>query len=133
MYEICVFKIPFSDWCGNRVASKGSNAENPLLEDDAGVSGDQKIEQVTPELLALGNDNRSIAVRGLRKVFKTTDDNDRIAVASLNMDIYEGQCTVLLGHNGAGAMATKSYDTCICSICIYMFIFLFSLYMFIYM
>jgi hypothetical protein len=83
---------------------KSRNAENPLLHDDAGASGEQKIEQVTPELLALGNDNRAVAVRGLRKVFKTTDDNDRIAVSSLNMDIYEGQCTVLLGHNGAGAV-----------------------------
>lgn len=40
-------------------------------------------------------------IRDLRKVFETTSE-DRVAVKGLNLDIYEGQCTVLLGHNGAG-------------------------------
>jgi ABC-type uncharacterized transport system ATPase subunit len=47
----------------------------------------------------------SIKIRALRKVFgkgKTT----KVAVDSLNLDIYENQITALLGHNGAGKTTT---------------------------
>jgi ABC-type multidrug transport system ATPase subunit len=60
----------------------------------------EKVEKISPDLAALASDNRSIAIRGLRKVFHTTDNEERVAVKSLDMDIYEGQVTVLLGHNG---------------------------------
>jgi ABC-type multidrug transport system ATPase subunit len=33
------------------------------------------------------------------QVFKTTAE-DRVAVAGLDLTLYEGQITVLLGHNG---------------------------------
>ncbi|GMI20925.1 hypothetical protein TeGR_g12 [Tetraparma gracilis] len=44
------------------------------------------------------------------QVFKTTGE-DRVAVDSLNLDLFEGQITVLLGHNGAGKSTTISMLT----------------------
>jgi ABC-type multidrug transport system ATPase subunit len=35
-------------------------------------------------------------------VFPGADGTNRIAVDRLNLDLFEGQVTVLLGHNGAG-------------------------------
>ena len=55
----------------------------------------------------MSREGRAIKLRGLRKVFKTTAE-DRVAVDSLNLDIFEGQVTVLLGHNGAGKSTTIS-------------------------
>jgi ATP-binding cassette subfamily A (ABC1) protein 3 len=54
--------------------------------------------------------NRALSIRGLRKVFKTTAQ-DRVAVDSLDLDLFEGQITVLLGHNGAGKSTAISMLT----------------------
>lgn len=83
--------------------------DKTLLDGNAAAEG--KLEPVAPELLALGAENRSVSVRSLRKVFQTTDNQDRVAVKGLTMDFYEGQCTVLLGHNGAGKSTTMSMLT----------------------
>ena len=45
-----------------------------------------------------------VSVRKLRKVYpNAAGGEDRIAVHELNLDLLQGQVTVLLGHNGAGA------------------------------
>ena len=64
-------------------------------------------EPVSGALRQLARENRAVKLRGLRKVFKTTAE-DRVAVDCLNLDFYEGQVTVLLGHNGAGKSTTIS-------------------------
>lgn len=38
-------------------------------------------------------------------------NKDRAAVRDLNLNLYEGQITVLLGHNGAGKTTTLSMLT----------------------
>lgn len=35
-------------------------------------------------------------------------NKNKIAVNNLNLNMYEGQITVLLGHNGAGKTTTMS-------------------------
>lgn len=47
-----------------------------------------------------------IQVRGLRKVY-----DKKVAVNDLNLNMYENQITVLLGHNGAGKSTTMSMLT----------------------
>ncbi|XP_055599073.1 phospholipid-transporting ATPase ABCA3-like isoform X2 [Uranotaenia lowii] len=48
-----------------------------------------------------------ISIRNLRKVF----NKDKTAVSGLNLNMYEDQITVLLGHNGAGKTTTMSMLT----------------------
>ena len=78
------------------------------------VEGDEEdaplIEPVDPELRRQAAEGRSLSIRNLRKVFETTSGN-RVAVDRLNMEMYEGQITVLLGHNGAGKSTTISMLT----------------------
>lgn len=50
--------------------------------------------------------NPGIKIRKLNKRYGLTN-----AVNDLNMDIYEGEITVLLGHNGAGKTTTLSILT----------------------
>jgi ABC-type polysaccharide/polyol phosphate transport system ATPase subunit len=91
------------DWCGGeRGTYNDGDVLEPLLSAD-----DQHIysEVVSPDLKQQEADKKGILIRNLRKVFQTTAE-DRIAVHCLNMEIYEGQVTVLLGHNGAGMHPT---------------------------
>ena len=69
-----------------------------------------KIEPVSEELKAQEEDGKCLMIRNLRKVFTTTAE-DRVAVECLNLNVYEGQVTVLLGHNGAGKSTTISMLT----------------------
>ncbi|XP_065093711.1 phospholipid-transporting ATPase ABCA1-like [Ochlerotatus camptorhynchus] len=48
-----------------------------------------------------------VQIRNLRKVYGA----DKVAVGGLNLNLYEGQITVLLGHNGAGKTTTMSMLT----------------------
>eukprot|EP00879_Flechtneria_rotunda_P027764 GHRR01029755.1.p1 GENE.GHRR01029755.1~~GHRR01029755.1.p1 ORF type:complete len:493 (+),score=163.44 GHRR01029755.1:105-1583(+) len=47
-----------------------------------------------------------IYTMGLRKVFHSADGGVRVAVEGLDLDIYAGRITALLGHNGAGKTTT---------------------------
>lgn len=73
-----------------------------LLHASGQEVGDYKEETVPADLLKQRNDGRCVRVRGLRKVFAAQGGSERVAVNGLTMDLYEGQVTVLLGHNGAG-------------------------------
>jgi ABC-type glutathione transport system ATPase component len=69
------------------------------------------IEPFSAELaqqLSTDSSNKCISIRGLRKEFGSLagGSEKRIAVANLNMDMFQGQVTVLLGHNGAGKSTT---------------------------
>ncbi|XP_019557858.3 phospholipid-transporting ATPase ABCA1 [Aedes albopictus] len=48
-----------------------------------------------------------VQIRNLRKVYA----GGKVAVDGLNLNLYEGQITVLLGHNGAGKTTTMSMLT----------------------
>jgi ATP-binding cassette subfamily A (ABC1) protein 3 len=75
-----------------------------LLGDTSDVSPERaeengSVEPVAPELKSC------IEIKGLRKVFPTPAGT-KVAVSSLNLDMYEGQIFALLGHNGAGEKLT---------------------------
>ena len=55
--------------------------------------------------------NEGISIRGLRKVYHTTDGEERVALSGLDLDFYKGHITSLLGHNGAGKTTTISMLT----------------------
>lgn len=71
------------------------------------------LEPLPAELrqqLADDSNMRCISIRNLRKEFdsiaSSNSSEKRVAVANLNMDLFQGQVTVLLGHNGAGKSTT---------------------------
>lgn len=67
------------------------------------------IEAVSADLLQQSQAHTCLSIRGLRKVFQSAaGGSDRVAVDKLNMELYQGQVTVLLGHNGAGKTTTIS-------------------------
>lgn len=78
----------------------------PAAAAAADTEGDRPtVEPVDPELRRQVVEGRSLSLRGLRKVYQTTS-GPRVAVDGLTLDLYEGQCSVLLGHNGAGKSTT---------------------------
>ena len=59
------------------------------------------IEPVTETLAAQIGNRTCVHVEGLRKQFNTPT-GVKVAVDNLNLTLYNGQITALLGHNGAG-------------------------------
>ena len=103
--------FPFSFlFGGGGKGAEGGGLSEPLLGDDADKASSVKQEPVSADLMSQISENRSLSIKNLRKVFKTTGE-DRIAVNNLSLDMFEGQITVLLGHNGAGKSTTISMLT----------------------
>lgn len=102
------FPVLKSYWMGPEAPSA-----DQLLADieNRSDSTNPNVEQVPQELRLQIPERRCVETRGLRKVFQTTDGEDRVAVKDLNMEFYEGQISVLLGHNGAGKSTTISMLT----------------------
>jgi ABC-type multidrug transport system fused ATPase/permease subunit len=73
-------------------------------------SNDVPVEAVTPDLAAQVTNNRCVDIRGLYKVFNT-NSGVKVAVDGLNLTMYSGQITALLGHNGAGKSTAISMLT----------------------
>jgi hypothetical protein len=87
--------------------------EADLLEDLEAIGNDPKksqyFENVSSELRQQIHEEKCVSIRKLRKVFKNpAGGSDRIAVEGLNLDLFQNQVTVLLGHNGAGKTTTIS-------------------------
>ncbi|CAN0566210.1 unnamed protein product, partial [Ectocarpus sp. 12 AP-2014] len=47
-----------------------------------------------------------VAIRGLTKEYKNSTGGSKLAVDKLDLTMYSGQITALLGHNGAGKTTT---------------------------
>jgi ATP-binding cassette subfamily A (ABC1) protein 3 len=86
---------------GAPIASYGAPGSSaPLLDDPV----DEVEPDFGPDYEPVPENMRSkvgVKIRGLRKEF-SRDGNDVVAVNSLDLNLYQGQCFVLLGHNGAG-------------------------------
>lgn len=64
-------------------------------------AGHKLFEQPSTDLLSRGSDDKCVAIRSLRREFgKFTAVND------IDLDCFENQITVILGHNGAGKSTT---------------------------
>jgi hypothetical protein len=79
------------------------------LVNDAEVS----IEDVTENLTRQLDEGTCVDIKDLYKVFNTTNGK-KVAVDGLNLTMYSGQVTALLGHNGAGKVIIYS-DSLHCS------------------
>jgi len=88
---------------------RGKNAKGPDGEDWEPTTG-MNIEPPGTILCDLGRAGRTVSVRGLKKQFNTPD-GIKVAVAGVDMDMFEGQIFALLGHNGAGKTTTISMLT----------------------
>lgn len=68
------------------------------------------VEEPSQALIALQTGGRCVEVKNLVKRFKTKA-GVKTAVDGMNLTMYEGQVTALLGHNGAGKTTTISMLT----------------------
>ncbi len=70
-----------------------------------------KVEVPTGDLRQQLMDGRALRIRHLRRVFPTPTGGEFVAVHGLNLNLFEGNVNVLLGHNGAGKSTTISMLT----------------------
>ncbi|XP_010838764.1 PREDICTED: LOW QUALITY PROTEIN: ATP-binding cassette sub-family A member 3 [Bison bison bison] len=94
------FILP-SYWCGRPRTALGKEEE----DDDPEKVLRTEYFEAEPEDLVAG-----IKIKHVSKVFRA-GNKGKAAVRDLNLNLYEGQITVLLGHNGAGKTTTLSMLT----------------------
>ncbi|XP_071796832.1 phospholipid-transporting ATPase ABCA3-like [Asterias amurensis] len=94
------FPFQVSYWCGPRVRADTMepNPPYPTIRRKQSLS----FFEAEPQGLHAG-----IKIQGLTKVY----GKDKVAVNGLTLNMYEGQITALLGHNGAGKTSTLSMLT----------------------
>ena len=79
-------------------------------EEDSSLVSSVPIEPVPESLSAQVEANTCVDIRKLYKEF-STDSGVKVAVNNLDLTMYSGQITALLGHNGAGKTTTISMLT----------------------
>ena len=87
------FPFTKSYWCPGSARS-AHTAED--VEEDDDTHTDVPFEPVPETLRRQAKEGKSIEIRNLRKAF-----GDNLAVDGLNLSMYSGSITALLGHNGA--------------------------------
>jgi ABC-type polysaccharide/polyol phosphate transport system ATPase subunit len=99
----------------NRQKVSTKEDEGGLEMTNVGIDG-TAFEDVPESLKQQVNDNSCVHIQNLRKEFNT-NSGLKVAVENLNLTMYSGQITALLGHNGAG-----SDSICINIICMLLMI-----------
>lgn len=94
------FPFTLSYWCPGSAATPAR--DDSEIEYPEGVF----VEPVSSAMKEQGAQGDGIEIRKLKKVF-----GDKTAVNDLEMNMYSGQITALLGHNGAGKTTTISMLT----------------------
>ncbi|XP_004706220.1 phospholipid-transporting ATPase ABCA3 [Echinops telfairi] len=94
------FLLP-SYWCGSPRTALAKEDEDK----DPEKALRSEFFEAEPEDLVAG-----IKIKHLSKVYRV-GSKGKTAVKDLNLNLYEGQITVLLGHNGAGKTTTLSMLT----------------------
>eukprot|EP00521_Asterionellopsis_glacialis_P007753 CAMPEP_0195283366 /NCGR_PEP_ID=MMETSP0707-20130614/1928_1 /TAXON_ID=33640 /ORGANISM="Asterionellopsis glacialis, Strain CCMP134" /LENGTH=1953 /DNA_ID=CAMNT_0040342525 /DNA_START=72 /DNA_END=5933 /DNA_ORIENTATION=+ len=98
------FPCTSSYWCNTApviIPPEDGETESTPSDDD-GIPN----EPVSDALKEQEAEGRCIQIKGLRKQF-----GEKTAVDGLNLSMYNGQITALLGHNGAGKTTTISMLT----------------------
>lgn len=86
------FPFTVGYWCPSRAVSSSDNGNNEAFENPEEVP----VEPVSDAMRRQSDLGENIQIRGLTKVF-----GEHAAVDGLNLTMYSGQITALLGHNGA--------------------------------
>lgn len=81
------------------------------IQSQVGKGVQSQEDPESPLMSSAGDGEVSVSINKLRKHFTTTDGSVKHAVDGLDLDIYRGQITALLGHNGAGKTTTISMLT----------------------
>eukprot|EP01041_Mallomonas_annulata_P005100 gene5100-10202_t len=95
-----------SYWLPNVFKNNHSNnhhngRETGLEQVNTADDEDCPVEGVTENLASQKTNSKCVEIIGLRKEFQT-NTGLKVAVDGLNLTMYNGQITALLGHNGAG-------------------------------
>ena len=85
-------------------------SRSPLSPTDGRSDHHVPVEPVTENLAAQVAEGKCVDIVNLRKGFTTTNGY-KVAVDGLNLTMYSGQITALLGHNGAGKSTAISMLT----------------------
>ncbi|XP_063234389.1 phospholipid-transporting ATPase ABCA3-like [Bacillus rossius redtenbacheri] len=93
------FPLLPSYWCGSRQVVNNTDEEVMEMEFDDLASCDMFEKEPS-------NVHAGIRIKNLHKVY-----GRKVAVKNLTLNMFEGQVTVLLGHNGAGKTSTMSVLT----------------------
>ncbi|OWZ10744.1 ABC transporter [Phytophthora megakarya] len=80
-----------------------------MMKDRPGLVA--SVEPVNAMLAEQERKGTCLEIRGLRKEFPSDDGDMKVAVQGLNLTLYAGQISALLGHNGAGKTTTISMLT----------------------
>ena len=89
------FPFTLAYWCPGSISSPPT--DNSAIEYPADVP----VEPVSSGLNEQGAQGKGIEIRKLTKIF-----GEKTAVDNLQMNLYSGQITALLGHNGAGTFCS---------------------------
>mmetsp|Transcript_24374 Transcript_24374/g.37578 ORF Transcript_24374/g.37578 Transcript_24374/m.37578 type:complete len:1959 (-) Transcript_24374:259-6135(-) len=99
------FPFTRSYWCPGSAKDTNANGEGESNESSTEASG-VHIEPVADALKAQEKDNKCVSIKNLRMCFTNVNGTEKVAVEGLNLNMYTGQVTALLGHNGAGKSTT---------------------------
>ncbi|CAN0021601.1 unnamed protein product [Pylaiella littoralis] len=99
------FFLTKSYWCPGSAAKSALSDNMKVLERDES-EGRDSVEPVEDEVRAQVAAGKCVAIRGLTKEYKNSTGGSKLAVDKLDLTMYSGQITALLGHNGAGKTTT---------------------------
>ncbi|CAM9259808.1 unnamed protein product [Ectocarpus sp. 4 AP-2014] len=90
-----------SYWLSGMTNREAMAKNSELLGHDES-EGRPSVEPASEELRAQVPAGQCVAIRGLTKVYRSSVGGSKTAVDKLDLTMYAGQITALLGHNGAG-------------------------------
>eukprot|EP00953_Heterococcus_sp_UTEX-ZZ885_P016383 9212-Heterococcus_DN1.PRE.1 len=105
------FLVTKKYWRPEAAAKDDRDATNAAMQADETQSGRTTIEAVAESLKRQIADKSCVALRGLTKTYKSPNGEPFNAVDAMDLTMYRGQITALLGHNGAGKTTTMSMLT----------------------
>lgn len=98
------FPFTRSYWCPGSAKEKPTDEGASNLR--SSMESSARIEPVTDALKAQEKDNKCVSIKNLRMSFTNVNGTEKVAVDGLDLNMYTGQVTALLGHNGAGKTTT---------------------------